>query len=364
MGTEAALARLEALLAAARGLRALPAAAAADLEGRLVASSGLSAAGVRFAFERCLETQASRADLELLIQRAGTAPIPNAGTAQLQHAGCAHVLLSSTVFTAALRAIALALAATPRVFVKPSQRAPVFCQALHAQVPELFTVVGQITPEPGDVVWAYGHDVTLSALQRELPAGVHLRGYGEGFGLALLRPPVSDADLDSLVQDAVAFDQEGCLSPRLVLIEGEPGTVESLGVRLAAALHAWGQRVPRGARAESQRAAETWYQQVVACFGPQWITPSGSVHGALLRAPNGELELPPPGRNLTLAAAQSLAESVLPLAPWLTSVGYNHPALGAWAREHLHGARVVPLGSMQTPPLDGPVDLRFALPQP
>src|SRR5688572_14477533 len=83
----------------------------------LRASTGLSAAGVEFALARCLEARPSVSELRRMC--AAVAPAPRV-----------HVLLASNVFVAAHRAIALALAQSARVEVRPSRREPEMARLL------------------------------------------------------------------------------------------------------------------------------------------------------------------------------------------------------------------------------------------
>jgi len=78
-----------------------------------------------------------------------------------------------------------------------------------------------------------------------------------------------------------------------------------------------------------------------------------------LGAAGAAISLPPTGRHLHVAVAESLdAASALlsPIAKFVVAVGSDAP--GVAARLTGHRVRVSPLGLMQRPPLDGPVDLR------
>src|SRR5690606_25696714 len=113
-----ALERIERLLAALDRALAPGSAARAALVERLLETSGLSREGVEWALARCLERAPTRAELEGLV--GSVAPAPRA-----------HVILPGSVFVAAHRALALALAASSRVAVKPSRRDPALVEALH-----------------------------------------------------------------------------------------------------------------------------------------------------------------------------------------------------------------------------------------
>ncbi len=83
----------------------------------LVASTGLTRQGVELAFARHLELEPTDAEIDALAASAGAA----------KHVV---VILSANVFVAALRAIAIARAASPSVVVRPSRREPHFARAL------------------------------------------------------------------------------------------------------------------------------------------------------------------------------------------------------------------------------------------
>ncbi|HEU4581988.1 MAG TPA: acyl-CoA reductase [Polyangiaceae bacterium] len=316
--------------------------------------TGLSAQGVAWALEHCLELWPSAPEIDALL-----AAVPQARRA--------HVILPAQVFVAAQRAIALGLASAPEVFVRPSRRDPVLAQALAARGAGLFQCVDQLDVEPGDHVWAYGADLTLSALRAQLPAGAVLHAHGSGFGVALVdldRPQSLPDAARAIAEDTLCFDQRGCLSPRLVLALGSPSSAQSFAEALACALADAGRRVPRGAFSADELAEESWYRQCLACFASIVDTGHGSVSVRALElslvAAQGlaALVLPPAGRHLQIVPVERLEPALGGLERWLTSVGCATLELEQRARAVLSRARVVPLGRMQSPAFDGPVDRR------
>lgn len=330
-----------------------------ELCRRLVSSTGLSQAGVEWALSRCLELEPSAAELERLF--ASTVPAPRA-----------HVILPSNVFVAAHRAIALALASAPRVFVKPSRREPVWVDALLGELPGLFERVEHLTVEAGDHVFAYGSDATLSALRSELPGGAVLHAYGAGFGVVIVDLAAERARGDRglgelaerIADDTIAFDQRGCLSPRLVLAVGNPAHALGLAQAVAAALDQAELRVPRGALDATELAEARWYQECAACFGTVFPAGKGYVSARDPDVPRASAELvlhqslPPTGRHLEVLCIADLGGALDSLRPWLTSVGCSGEPLSGALQKALPRARVVALGRMQTPEFDGPVDRR------
>lgn len=318
------------------------------------ATTGLSTQGVAWAVDHCLELAPSAGELAALV-----AAVPQARRA--------HVILPAQVFVAALRAIALGLASAPEVFVRPSRRDPVLARALAARGAGLFQCVEQLSVQPGDHVWAYGADLTLSALRAQLPAGAVLHAHGSGFGVAVVELAGSttlDAAARAIVEDTLCFDQRGCLSPRLVLALGPESAAQSFAEMLARALADAGQRVPRGALSTDELAEESWYRRCLECFAPILDSGHGSVSVRALElslvASQGlaPLLLPPAGRHLQIVPVERLEPALRGLERWLTSVGCATAQLEARARAVLPRARVVPLGRMQSPAFDGPVDLR------
>lgn len=356
--------RVERLLAAARRITRAGSPEREALVSELAASTGLSRAGVELALERHLELQPSREELDTLL-----ASVPRAPRA--------HVILPANVFIAAHRALALALAASPRVSVKPSRREPVFVTALARAEPGLFERVTQLAVTAGEHVWAYGHDVTLAQLRQTLPAGSLLHAQGAGFGVAvvdLAREGFdAEAAAEAIARDTVAFDQRGCASPRLIFCigaRGLAGCARAFAASVAEALARWESRVPRGRLDPDEAADAAWYQRTAAATAELYGAGRGSV--ALRVAGDGgasshhepasfQLEVPPVGRHLELIALEDVRPALDALAPWLTAAASDSAALRVDLGRWLPRARVAPLGELQRPAFDGPVDLRSPL---
>jgi hypothetical protein len=354
-----AAARVTRLLEATRRAVA-PGAARAALVRRLTQTTGLSRPNIEAALDECLELEPSQGELEALL-------------ASVQPAPRAHVILPSNVFVAAHRALALALAAAPRVRVKPSRREPAFTEALHAQAPELFELATELAVAPGDHVFAYGSDTTLDGLRGALPAGAVLHAHGSGFGVALVElegasAPGAAAAALGIARDTARFDQRGCLSPRFVFVRGSSQAAADFAEQLATALVELERELPPGRLEPGERAEARWWVECAACLGPVWEAGAGRVS---LRDPavarvegesvEGEsvaaLEVPPAGRHLEVVPIARIEPALDHLEPWLTCVGCSsvlEPLLGP----RLPRARVTAFGHMQRPPFDGPVDRR------
>jgi hypothetical protein len=315
----------------------------------LCQQAGLSPQGVEYALWECLEAQVSRATLSQLMKRA-----PQAKTV--------HVVLSANVFTAAFRAIALGLAQSDEVRVRPSSREPTFARLLFEAAPGAFELVEEVAPKPGDHVWIYGTHESIEAISDTFPPGVAVHGHGPGMGAAVVRQPdqwtrsVLRDGADRLAQDVVAFDQRGCLSPRVVLVQGGDDFFEQFVDELHRALAGWQSAVPRGALSESEGADAERYQQtmgyVARCLD---LEP-----GLIAIDPVWErLVVPPVGRHLHVTRTVDPLARLIELAPHLTTVGFFHAgSLVGQCQAQIGPRRYVDLGQMQRPALDGPVDLR------
>lgn len=349
MTTDPRVQRLHALLYAAEKLADPRSPEGQKARALLTQSSGLSAAGVDYALTHCLEHRAGRATISQLTKMAKAAPR-------------AHVLLSANVFTASFRAIALGLAQSSQVFVRPSRREPEMARLLHQVSGGAFELVDSLSPAPGDHLWAYGSDTTLQELRSTLPAGIHFHGHGAGLGVAVIaaaglrRDQRIEEIADALAQDTLAFDQRGCLSPRIVLLVGEAEFAANFTEALAAALDRAEARIPRGVLSEEEQAEAERYETTMTYVG-------GHVRAGkaiIVLDPEPErLYVPPIGRYLHLSRTEDPLGALQKLGPRLTSVAlFGAPSLSGKIHDSIGPRRVVELGRMQTPPLDGPVDLR------
>ena len=350
----ARLRRVKAAIAAARRVNNPEDILGRAARQRLVAATGLSAAGVSLALSQHLETDPSEADLRALL-------------AAFEPAEACHVVLSANVCTAPLRALACALAVAPRVSLKPSRRDPVMAELLVEALRDdeccEVTLVKRLAAAAGEVVHAYGSDDSMQALRQGMADGVHFVGHGTGFGVAVVAGGELVAAAEQLARDVVPFDGRGCLSPRLVLVAGAgpmsaAARAGAFAQRLHQALTRAGASVPAGPLTPDERAARAHYGQLMAAIGHCY---RGRYHMVACDEAPAAIALPPPGRALLVVACR-LEQAAVLLAPWRRYV----TALGADGDSALRdvvvgccpGARQSKLGWMQRPPLDGPVDRR------
>jgi hypothetical protein len=333
-------ARVVRLVEAARLLADGRTEAGRALRSRLLDTSGLSMAGIELGIERCLETNPSAAELAALLESTPESPT-------------AHVLLSGNVFVAALRAIAIGVASSTRVRVRASRRDPALAQALHALTPELFELLPTLSAEAGDHFWSYGSDETLSDVRRSLPRGVRLHAHGAGMGAVVVEAPLTPADVKAIALDTALFDQRGCLSPRVVCVAGAKAQAHDVARALAIALQALEHELPPGLQSREE-AAEARKNRDAAVYAFE-LFDAGSGWVGLSQ----ELVVPPANRNLHVLWTPEPAGALAPFASNLTCIGTNAaPERAAALRRAFSNARVVALGEMQRPALDGPVDRR------
>jgi len=322
----------------------------AALVAEIVESTGLSPEGVELGLTKHVEVHAHEAELATLVERAGDV-------------SSVAVVLSANVFVGALRAIALARAASDDVVVRPSRRDPAFARALveaanafgddQIRIDDDFDVAAV---EEGEI-HVYGRDETIAEMRKHARPSVRLRGHGSGMGVAWIS---GSAHLEKaargLADDVVVFDQRGCLSPRIALVLGDEARASALADALHAELDRLDVSIPRGAVPADERAAAGRY---VATMTYACRALVGSHHAIGVAPPGAPLVLPPPYRTLHVAACSSLedaAKLLAPLAKGIVTVGSDDAATARQLAPPW--ARIASLGAMQRPPLDGPVDLR------
>jgi hypothetical protein len=348
-----ALGRVRAVLRAAARI-----ADATDPLGRraraeIPAVTGLSRENVELALEEHLETEASDEDLHALVSCVHPAP-------------AVHVVLSSNVFVAAARALALALASSPVVTVKPSRREPTMALLLAEALADdgmTMPVVSELAVGAGHHVHAYGRDETLRAIASTLPEGAGFWAHGTGMGVvALSESELTVEHAEALARDAGIFDQRGCLSPRVILVEtGGEGAI-AFAAELARAMERFAARIPVGAIDPAELAARRSYLDAAVIAGAAFERPGGAVG---VDASPRMVPLPASPRVLHLACVGGPAEARALLGPLLPSIVClgGTGALSIRLAPSIPWARRASPGSMQRPPLDGPVDRRAPAPR-
>jgi hypothetical protein len=235
-------------------------------------------------------------------------------------------------------------------------------QLLHEASGGAFEIVDALTPASGEHVWAYGHDATLRELRKTLPSGVHFHGHGAGMGVAVFRESADTRKVelagacDALCRDVIAFDQRGCSSPRIVIVEGSRRLAEDVCDLLVEGLSRWEERVPRGKLSNDERADVAWHERTMFFLG----SCVGAGKGLVFLDPVPErLIVPPVGRILHVTVTEDAASILESIKSSITTVGLFNPGpLQGLLHERIGPRRYVQMGQMQKPAFDGPVDLR------
>lgn len=338
-----ARARVERLLRAARTLRDPTSELGREARAELPETTRLSPEGVELALTECLEIAPTEAEIRALLE-------------SVRPARRALVLLPANVFVAAHRALALALASSETVLVRPSRREPRFVSLLARAEPGLLEIVSELTAESGDAYWAYGGEETLASVRARLPTGAELHAEGPGWGAAVVAAEsVTEATAAALARDIVPFDQRGCLSPRLALVRGSADDARRFAELVAAALASLERTVPLGALDPEERADAARFRDTAAYAGTPF--PAGS--GTVAALPGAVRWLAPNGRNLAVVAVDDPVTLLAPLRAELTALGVALPEEERRRLvEALPHARESAIGAMQRPLFDGPADRR------
>ena len=120
----------------------------------------------------------------------------------------------------------------------------------------------------------------------------------------------------SLAVDVAAFDQRGCLSPRIAFVEGRAVRARAFGLALHAALTALDARAPRGELGYDESVEAVRWRDTLAFAGELW---TGAGHAVGFTSAMGALAVPPAGRNVLLLSVSHLSRCRAPSLRWLPS---------------------------------------------
>lgn len=315
----------------------------------LATASGLTEESVRWALESALEWRASDAEILELVRNAG--PSVTRGPLVL--------ILAANVTTAALRALACAVARAEDVRVYPSSRDAVLAHRLvEGAALDGVRMLASRSELPladdGAHVVLYGAADTARTL-RPLVRG-SLEVHGPGLGLAVLTDETTRASLAALAEDISAFDQRGCLSPRLAIHVGSPGRGRELAAVLFEELDSLGVARPVGDLDAGELQDRTLALETARAIGDVWQSPRAAIAHETIAVASPAAT----ARMLTIHTTpswESAASWVMPFRPLLSAFGCDDPvALDRFLPDLF--LRRSPLGCMQRPRFDGPVDRR------
>jgi len=232
---------------------------------------------------------------------------------------------------------------------------------------------------PASEVWAkqaskvvvYGGSSAVAGVRAATSADTDVVVYGPRLGVAVFLEDAPDGAAAGLARDLCAYDQRGCVSPRIAWVVGaDPlATAERIGAALAAEVSRVAPPPPGDAEAVELRAA-----RAEAAFGG--FTPGGPESTVLgpddlawtviaRREPGADSRALP--RALWLYGAESVSQVMELLAPFagrVQALGYA----GSRSLEELaEGAarlgvsRVAPVGTLAWPPSDWRHEGRYQL---
>jgi hypothetical protein len=279
------------------------------------------------------------------------------------------IVLASSVFTACLRPIVWSLLARVPAVVKVSRfdegLADLVAIALAAIDPELAESVAVLRASESeaayaqlaarvDLVSAHGGDHTITRMRGATPATTDFVAHGHGLGvIVVLREALAGHLRDlarSIAHDIAAYDQRGCLSPQVILVErgGEVAPRDVASLIAHEGLARLATEMPRGAL-----PVEIGAQQV------QWRGLASSLHelfegdGYATSFEAGPVRPTPGYRNVAVHAFESTDE----LGARLATYG-AHLKVVAVAGESTRltlppplAPRICAPGEMQRPPL-------------
>ena len=337
----------------------------------LAASTGLSPEMVDWALQTTLET-IDRASLRRLY-RAATA----GGDSPIEMLS---VVLAGNLFTASVRAVLVPLLLGVPVLAKVSSRDGMFpamlAEALHGADAELAKAIAFVSFRGGDdameaaflelasAASVYGSNETVSAIEKrhpELPLIPHGHGLSAAYcGRDSLATDAAEETLRALALDVAAYDLRGCLSPQVVYVEAEAGSLVEVAERLGTlGLSTLAARLPRGPLPIEAGAAQTQWRGLAEATGV--LVRGESFAIAVVAAP--DLRWSPGYRNVSLVAIdgpEAAANALARLGSTLKCVGVDDASAdrvrAALSAEQELSAYTCRLGTMQTPLLDAPAD--------
>lgn len=215
-----------------------------------------------------------------------------------------------------------------------------------------------------DALVTYGGDDALDSLRRRTPASTRFVGYGHKLSFAVVDSAAATRDdtAASAARDVAMFDQQGCVSPHVVYVEGDADTALAFAHRMAHALQALQQQLPRGRITVGEAAA------IQRLRGQHELRSALDRRCALLCSPGGTdwtvlvdhdpvFEASCLNRTVRvkpLPDLNALPAAVQGITRWLQTVGVavapQRLAALAEALSALGATRLCALGSMAEPP--------------
>lgn len=234
---------------------------------------------------------------------------------------------AGNVFVAGLPPIiASVLAAVPAIVKAPAAHPSfpaLFARSVADHAPELGPCVGaaawsrddrantQALLDVADVAFVFGDDSSVGAVRGLAGNTTRIHGFGHRLSVAVIprEQAATDALLDALATDALAYDGAGCLTPRWVLVEGDVERAASFARAAARRLPAIAAALPALPLGPAAGALRAQYIGVAGfagfvADGPGWIASAQPA-----------LDPPPPPRTLCFVPVSALRAVPDLLAP-------------------------------------------------
>lgn len=297
------------------------------LRDALSVSTGLSSPMIEWA----LETSLPRS-IDVLHAARLLAPVPTQTDRKLA------VILAGNVFTACIRALSWPLLLGWRVSVKAASHDDVLPRAFAAALRDADAEIGarleiatfdrtddaalRALTRDCDAVSVYGSDATIDAIQHQVDQPTSWIAHGHGIGAAVVERGAIRGRTQRmlwaqrLALDVAAYDQRGCLSPQVVLVDSDDDKrTHKLALNLSAALTELEHTLPRGPLPQDVAIAQSqWRSSMAACAD----LIEGATHAVAVtqRDVDPKPMLGPGFRNVLVVPCTDVSRALSLLEPW------------------------------------------------
>jgi hypothetical protein len=214
----------------------------------------------------------------------------------------------------------------------------------HNQLTQFYTKLTK-----ADLVIAYGHDETMQTLKKQVSPTAIFMTHGHAESIAIISKTAATPDhLEKLAYDMLSYDQRGCLSPRITLIEqgGELSPAACAKWFAENTLPRVAKQLPRGGLFPGE-AEEILHQRIVHGFyGPVYYGQDWTVcYSDQLRLTREALP-----RFMVFNAFENheaLRQLLIPLQKQLICIGYAGDSMEAEVYRRLLNVKCYALGEMQ-----------------